>query len=212
MAPTSLFVSTGGKRRAGVVMMTLLVLLALVLAACGGGTSPNSSSNGNGAKNSVLTVVPSPIGDFTKAFSPYVATPRDGTRGLVYETLMFFNQEDGTSKPWLASSTTFSQDAKTITFNLRTDVKWSDGQAFSSDDVVFTLNMLKQYPAADGNALWNSFPTLDGLGPRGEHSHCSEHDPAEGKEQEWVDVDSFVPKMVLNTVALLRLPGLAAES
>ena len=64
---------------------------------------------------------------------------------------------------------------------------------------------------SDGNALWKSFPTLDGLGPRGEHSHCSEHDPAEGKEQEWVDVDSFVPKMVLNTISLLRLPGLATE-
>jgi glutamate carboxypeptidase len=64
---------------------------------------------------------------------------------------------------------------------------------------------------SDGNALWNFFPTLDGLGPRGEHSHCSEHDPAEGKEQEWVDVDSFVPKMMLNITALLRLPGLVVE-
>jgi peptide/nickel transport system substrate-binding protein len=135
-------------------MMTLLALLALVLAACGGGNSPNQAGNGSGAKNSILTVVPSPVGDFTKSFSPFSANPNSGTRGLVYETLMFFNSEDGTSKPWLASSTTFSQDAKSITFNLRTDVKWSDGQAFSSDDVVFTLNMLKQYPAADGNALW----------------------------------------------------------
>jgi hypothetical protein len=58
---------------------------------------------------------------------------------------------------------------------------------------------------SDGNVLWDAFPTLDGLGPRGECSHCSEKNPAEGKEQEWVDVASFVPKAVLNATALLRL-------
>src|SRR5437762_5788696 len=103
VSPTSLFVAWKGKSRTGLMLMTLLVLLTLVLAACGGGTTPGQPSS-NGAKNSVLTVVPSPIGDYTKAFSPYVATPRSGTQGLVYETLMFFNREDGTSKPWLATS------------------------------------------------------------------------------------------------------------
>ena len=53
--------------------------------------------------------------------------------------------------------------------------------------------------------MWNSFPTLDGLGPRGENSHCSEMNPAEGKEQEWIDVPSIVPKTVLNATAVLRL-------
>lgn len=139
--------------------MTLLMVLTLMLAACGGGTTPGQSSNGT--KNSVLTVVPSPIGDFAKAFSPYSASPRYGTQGLVYETLMFFNREDGTSKPWLATSTQVSADAKTITFNLRQGVKWSDGKPFTSDDVAFTLNMLKQYPAADGSALWKTIKSVE---------------------------------------------------
>ena len=58
---------------------------------------------------------------------------------------------------------------------------------------------------SDGNVLWNYFPTLDGLGPRGEHSHCSEHSADGSKVQEWVDVSSFVPKAVLNASALLAL-------
>ncbi len=58
---------------------------------------------------------------------------------------------------------------------------------------------------SDGNVLWDFCPTLDGLGPRGENSHCSEMNAAEGKEQEWVDLTSFVPKAVLNATALLRL-------
>lgn len=58
---------------------------------------------------------------------------------------------------------------------------------------------------SDGNVLWDFCPTLDGLGPRGESCHCSEMNAAEGKEQEWVDVTSFVPKAVLNATALFRL-------
>lgn len=69
----------------------------------------------------------------------------------------------------------------------------------------FVIGTEERGGLSDGNVLWNRFPTLDGLGPRGEHCHCSEHDPAAGKEQEWVDVDSFVPKLALNAIALLRL-------
>ena len=58
---------------------------------------------------------------------------------------------------------------------------------------------------SDGNVLWNYFPTLDGLGPRGENSHCSEHSADGSKVQEWVDVSSFVPKAVLNAKAILGL-------
>jgi peptide/nickel transport system substrate-binding protein len=33
-------------------------------------------------------------------------------------------------------------------------VKWSDGKAFSPDDVVFTFNLLKKYPALDLQGVW----------------------------------------------------------
>lgn len=58
---------------------------------------------------------------------------------------------------------------------------------------------------SDGNVLWESFPTLDGLGPLGDHAHCSENDPAEGKEQEFVDAGSFAAKAVLNISAISKL-------
>jgi glutamate carboxypeptidase len=61
---------------------------------------------------------------------------------------------------------------------------------------------------SDGNVLWNDFPTLDGLGPRGDQSHCSEHSPDGSKIQEWVDATSFVPKAVLNAMALSRILAL----
>ncbi|MDD5200992.1 MAG: M20/M25/M40 family metallo-hydrolase [Terrimicrobiaceae bacterium] len=58
---------------------------------------------------------------------------------------------------------------------------------------------------SDGNALWPHYPTLDGLGPRGENSHCSERTADGGKEPEWVDAESFVPKAVLNAMAISAL-------
>lgn len=58
---------------------------------------------------------------------------------------------------------------------------------------------------SDGNVLWSRFPTLDGLGPRGEHSHCSERSADGSKVPEWVDADSFVPKALLNAQAIARL-------
>jgi len=58
---------------------------------------------------------------------------------------------------------------------------------------------------SDGNYLWQRFPTLDGMGPAGNYSHCSQRDPASGKDQEYVSIPSFVPKATLNCMALLNL-------
>jgi len=58
---------------------------------------------------------------------------------------------------------------------------------------------------SDGNALCRIFPTLDGLGPRGGNAHCSQHDPAIGKEAEFTDLSSFVPKALINCLAIKRL-------
>jgi peptide/nickel transport system substrate-binding protein len=78
-----------------------------------------------------------------------------GTQGLIYETLLFFNREDGSVKPWLASSYQLSNNATTITFKLRSGVKWSDGKPFTSADVVFTLNLIHNHPAVDYSSIWN---------------------------------------------------------
>jgi peptide/nickel transport system substrate-binding protein len=142
--------SSGKTRiRAKTGVFSLLALLLILLAACGqGGSTPSSP------KSSVLNIVPSPKGDFTNGFTPFSGSANYGSQGMIYETLMFFNRMNGGIKPWLAQSYAFSSDAKTLTFHLRTDVKWSDGQAFTADDVVFTLNLLKQYPTADLNSIW----------------------------------------------------------
>ncbi len=58
---------------------------------------------------------------------------------------------------------------------------------------------------SDGNYFWFDLPTLDGLGPAGGNAHCSERTKDGSKDQEYVLAESFVPKTVLNTMAILHL-------
>jgi glutamate carboxypeptidase len=60
---------------------------------------------------------------------------------------------------------------------------------------------------SDGNLIWRHIPTLDGLGPSGANAHCSEQSSDGSKEQEYVEVTSFVPKALLNVMGMLRLAG-----
>ncbi|GHO47871.1 ABC transporter substrate-binding protein [Ktedonospora formicarum] len=151
MSPNPTFSLSKAKKRTTTVLFSLLAICLFILSACGGGSQQIQRP-----KDGILNVVPSPKGDFTNVFSPYSSTANYGSQGMIYETLLFFNRMDGSVKPWLAESYKFSSDAKTITFTLRNDVKWSDGVEFTSDDVAFTLEMLKKYPSADGNGLWQT--------------------------------------------------------
>lgn len=154
MSPNSAFTPGKAKRQTKTVVFSLLALLTLVLAACGQGTGATTQ------KNSVLNIVPSPKGDFTNGFSPYSSSANYGSQGMMYETLLFFDSLNGSITPWLAQSYQVSSDAKSITFHLRQGVKWSDGQPFTADDVVFTLQDLKQYPTADSNNLWQTIQSV----------------------------------------------------
>ncbi|GAB4578312.1 MAG: M20 family metallopeptidase [Anaerolineales bacterium] len=60
---------------------------------------------------------------------------------------------------------------------------------------------------SDGNLLWHIFPTIDALGPDGGNAHSSERSADGSKDQEYVTVSSFVPKALVNTVAVLKLLG-----
>jgi peptide/nickel transport system substrate-binding protein len=138
------------QRRMSAPFFLLLALVTLFVAGC-------DTNAGNGGKyGGSVTIVAAPNGAFTRNFNPFLAnSSRTGTQGMIYETLLLFNRLQGQVKPWLASSYQWSSDATQLTFHLRQGVKWSDGQPLTSDDVVFTLNLAKQYPALDGNSIWS---------------------------------------------------------
>ena len=63
------------------------------------------------------------------------------TQELVFDTLVSFNDATMKFEPLLAKSWTRTSPT-TIEFELRDDIKWHDGHAFSADDVVYTMNWL----------------------------------------------------------------------
>lgn len=58
---------------------------------------------------------------------------------------------------------------------------------------------------SDGNLLWHEVPTLDGMGVVGNHMHCSEHDPSNGKEAESLYLPAFGKKALFNALGILRV-------
>jgi peptide/nickel transport system substrate-binding protein len=64
----------------------------------------------------------------------------------VMEFLYLYNHNDGTEIPWLAESYKNSADYTSVDVKLRSGVMWSDGKPFTSDDVKFTLEMLRDTP------------------------------------------------------------------
>jgi glutamate carboxypeptidase len=58
---------------------------------------------------------------------------------------------------------------------------------------------------SDGNWTWQQVPTLDGLGPAGGNAHCSQREGDGSKDQEYILPDSYVPKALLNLLAIIKL-------
>ena len=131
-----------------------VALLALGAAACSSSSSTSSggSTSGNSSMGKTLTIVTTPFSPMTDNFNPYAQTGtgyQAHAEDLYYLPLMVWNTTNPTEKPIpaLATSYSWSPDGKTLTLNLRSGVKWSDGQPVTGADVAFTFNEFKKFPA-----------------------------------------------------------------
>jgi peptide/nickel transport system substrate-binding protein len=134
--------------RSSVIVSAFLALCTLLLSACGG-DAPTATQKRT-------LVVATQLSNFALAgFNPFSTNPNRGVLGFVYEPLEVSNVNDGKYSPLLALDHTWNADVTELTFHLRQGVKWNDSQPFSSADVLFTYNALKQYPAADTTSVWS---------------------------------------------------------
>ena len=143
------------------------LLSALTLAGCSKSTAPRSSPS--------HPLPPSPLiaqGDpvqaggrlviagtaSPKTFNPVVAfdSASDALVRLLFAPLVILDWPTQQPSPGLAESWSVAPDQKTWTFKLRQGVRWSDGEPFTADDVVFTWNDIMYNPDFN-QATYNLF-------------------------------------------------------
>ena len=125
------------------------VILAALLAltGCSTGTEENSHQD---------VLIYSVSGD-PQSFNPDMKTD-DNAYSInqnIYSRLVKLNAEDQVI-PDLAESWEFSEDGLTLTFHLHEGVKWHDGESFTSEDVKWTLDTIKEQS-------WSKSDTLDAV-------------------------------------------------
>lgn len=94
-------------------------------------------------------------------FNPFTAAGRNnrgnGAHQAMWEPLFILNYETGAIDPWLGESMTSNDTLDVWTLTLREGITWSDGEAFNSEDVVYTIEMLSSEPGS-------TLPGSEGLG------------------------------------------------
>ena len=152
-------------------LLALLAILSLLITQCApaapteapaepGATQPPAEATEPPAE----ATQPAEAGDYTQAareetvifdidggrvadpenWNPYLPTGRrdHGFHQVVMEPLFILNYETGEIEPWLGESMTANDALDVWTLKIRDGIQWSDGEAFNTDDVVFSIQLL----------------------------------------------------------------------
>jgi len=143
-------------RKTMALTAALAVAGALGLAACGSSTP--SSTSPSTSSSSTLVMEQSPTGPVAKDFNPFSSTGAGnllGFNNMIYEPLLQFDllKSPATDYPWLATSYAWSNSGKTITFTLRSGVKFTNGDAFDAANAAWEFNLLKANAAINTQGL-----------------------------------------------------------
>ncbi|MTE18027.1 ABC transporter substrate-binding protein [Streptomyces sp. TRM43335] len=143
------------RRRRTRVAAAGMAALALLATAC------SQSGGSGGGKDETLVVFTGQAGDYQANFNPFSPTLNEGP-GTIFESLFYFNQvRDEPAKPLLGTEYSWNDDGTELSITLRDGVTWSDGEKFTADDVVFTLNMITKHKAMNGTGYEGRAEAVD---------------------------------------------------
>lgn len=137
----------------------IFCLIALVLSACAApAQAPQSSgaeapaagvaSTTGGVERKDVLVIPSNVNiPAPDIWNPYIPGTfiLQGMNQNMMEPLFMLNYETGNIDGWLAESYEANEALDEWTVTLRPGTEWSDGTPLTSEDVVFTIELLKEY-------------------------------------------------------------------
>ncbi|MBW4655608.1 MAG: ABC transporter substrate-binding protein [Kaiparowitsia implicata GSE-PSE-MK54-09C] len=108
-----------------------------------------------------------------KTFNTVMQREVNAALGYMYDGLLSQNGLTGDLEPGLAESWEISDDNQTIVFTLRENLRWSDGEPLTVDDVIFSFNEVyfnDRIPSSTRDVLrvgeQGLFPTITKLDDR----------------------------------------------
>ncbi len=149
-------------------LATVFFMGAVVLSACGsfGGSAPPTPTVSpiSSAASITPTATPEPLGgnltirmaDSVPILRPWQPRSRSEEQiiDLLYSGLVRLDPQLR-PEPDLATEWETSPDGRVLTFTLRTDVTWHDGEPFDGEDVLFTLERMRSLPFTQTALLAN---------------------------------------------------------
>jgi peptide/nickel transport system substrate-binding protein len=122
------------------ILSVITCAIALSSLAIFAGCRVNRPGNDH-EKNQILYTV---IGSDPRTFNPILITDASSSAltSDLFESLLRLNPVTTLPEAGLAEKWDIAPDGKSITFHLRHDVKWFDGQPFTAHDVLFTLDVI----------------------------------------------------------------------
>ena len=126
-------------------LLTIFLSFVICLAGCNSENKPTPS--------------PGPTGDTSYENISFYLTTKNNLNpiladtendaavfSLIYDSLIYL-EKDLSITPQLAKSCTVSSDSSSISFALRDDVFWHDGEKFTAEDVKYTIETIKSTEA-----------------------------------------------------------------
>jgi peptide/nickel transport system substrate-binding protein len=194
------------RRRTKLRAVGLLTLGVTALGVAATAYAASSESTGSAAP-SPRCLVATGSGDpaFVRNFNPYVqGLPSSSfVRGGIYEPLVITTPAGGGKEyKWLARSYAWSKDAKTLTLNIRRNVRWSDGRPLTAADIVYSLTAGRQDPTMDIVGMFRDGSNIASVRQRGSHQVVIR---LKSKDSQFISVNLnavfIVPKHVLSRIA-----------
>ena len=151
-------------------LVALLASFAILLSACAGGQQPaggGSASPSAGAKatygGSITFALENDVSNLDPMLSSLFVDRN--IHYAMYDSLVRVTPK-GDIIPWLADKWETSADGKTVTFTLRTDVKFHDGTAFDAEAVKWNIERYKTTANSQRTGDLSSVDTVTVVDPK----------------------------------------------